>query len=125
MRIVERDMDTYMGLAFEDCCREWTGRHAADALPASQQLGSWWSRDGRAEVDVVGVSRGRYDLLGSCKWSGSAPASALEQLLAQREALPRAGSAKLAIFARGFSTALERQAKEESVTLIGIDRLFA
>jgi hypothetical protein len=124
LRIVERDLDVYMGLAFEDCCREWAGRFAGDALPASQQLGSWWSRDGQTEVDVAGVSRGRYDLLASCKWAKSAPASALEQLLEQRDSLPRAGSARLAIFARGFSKALERRAAAEDVTLVGIERLF-
>ena len=125
LRIVERDLDGFVGPVFEDCCREWVGRHGGDALPASQQLGSWWSRDGRVEVDVVGVSRGRYDLLGSCKWSRAAPASALGQLLAHREALPKAGSARLAIFARGFSAELKRRAPEEGVALIGIDRLFA
>ncbi|MEX0972654.1 MAG: ATP-binding protein [Solirubrobacterales bacterium] len=125
LRIVERDMDTYMGLAFEDCCREWAGRHAGGELPGSQQLGSWWSRDGQTEIDVAGVSRGRYDLLASCKWAKSAPVSALEQLLDQRDSLPRAGGARLAIFARGFSKALERRAAEEDVTLIGIERLFA
>jgi uncharacterized protein len=124
LRIVERDIDIYMGLAFEDCCREWAGRFAADALPASQQLGSWWSRDGQTEIDMVGVSRGRYDLLASCKWARSAPASALERLLEHRDSLPRAGGAKLAIFARGFSRRLEQRAAEEDVALIGIDRLF-
>lgn len=124
LRIVERDMDTYMGLAFEDCCREWAGRFAGDSLPASQELGSWWSRDGRTEIDVVGASRGRYDLLASCKWSKSAPASALEQLLEQRDSLPGAARAKLAIFARGFSAALRRRAEEEGVALIGAERLF-
>ena len=124
LRIVERDMDTYMGLAFEDCCREWTGRFAGDLLPASRELGSWWSRDGRTEIDVVGASRGRYDLLASCKWSRSAPASALEQLLDQRDSMPGAAHAKLAIFARGFSAALKRRAEEEGVTLIAAERLF-
>lgn len=124
LRTVERDLDSFMGLAFEDCCREWVGRYAGDALPASRQLGCWWSRDGQTELDVVGVSRGRYDLLGSCKWDRAAPASALGQLLTQRDALPRAGSARLAIFARGFSAPLKRRASEEGVSLIGIDRLF-
>lgn len=124
LRIVERDMDTFMGLAFEDCCREWAGRFSADLLPPSQQLGSWWSRDGQTEVDVVGTSRRRYDLLASCKWTKAAPASALTQLIEQRDTLPRAGGAKLAIFARGFSSQLERRAAEEDVTLIGVDRLF-
>lgn len=125
LRIVERDLDTYMGLAFEDCCREWTGRFAGDAFPASQQVGSWWSRDGQTEIDVAGVTRGRYDLLASCKWAQTAPASALDRLLDQRDSLPRAGGAQLAIFARGFSKALERSAANEGAALIGIERLFA
>ena len=81
-------------------------------------------RDGQTEIDIVGTSRGRYDLLASCKWSSSASAAALERLLEQRDSLPRAGGAKLAIFARGFSPGLRRQAEEESVALVGIDRLF-
>ncbi len=125
LRIVERDLDAYTGLAFEDICREWAGRYAGGALPASQQLGSRWSRDGQTEVDIAGVSRGRYDLLASCKWAKVAPASALEQLLAHREAVPKAGSAKLAIFARGFSGGLRRRAAAEGVTLIGAEQLFA
>jgi hypothetical protein len=124
LRIVERDLDTYMGWAFEDCCREWVGRYAADALPASQQLGGWWSRNGQTELDVVGVSGGRYDLLGSCKWATDAPAAVLTQLLAHRETINRAGTARLAIFARGFSEELKRRAKEEGVSLIGAERLF-
>jgi AAA+ ATPase superfamily predicted ATPase len=125
LRIVERDLDVFMGLAFEDCCREWVARYAEDALPVSQKTGCWWSRDGQVEIDVVGASRGRYDLLGSCKWDKAAPASVLGRLLAHRDSVNLADSAQLVIFARGFSAALRRRADEESVLLIGIDRLFA
>lgn len=125
LKNVERDLGTFMGRAFEDCCRDWVGRYAGDALPASQQLGCWWSRDGRTEIDIVGVSRGRYDLLASCKWDRKVPGTVLGQLLAHRDAVGRAGSAQLAIFARGFAPELERRAKEEGVALIGVDRLFA
>jgi len=122
--LIKRDMDTYMGPAFEDCCREWVARYAGEALPASQQLGSWWSRDGSTEVDIVGTSRNRYDLLASCKWSKSAPASAIEQLLDQRDAFPKTDSASLALFARGFSTAAKKLATENDITLISADQLF-
>jgi AAA+ ATPase superfamily predicted ATPase len=124
LRAVERDLDTYMGQAFEDCCREWVGRYAEDVLPASQQLGCWWSRDGKTEIDVVGLSRGRYDLLASCKWDRAAPSGALGRLLTHRDSLGRAGTARLAIFARGFSQELERRAGEEDVALIDAERLF-
>jgi AAA+ ATPase superfamily predicted ATPase len=125
LEIIRRDLDSYMGLAFEDCCREWAGCHASGFLPASQQVGSWWSRDGRLEIDVVGASRGRYDLLASCKWSKAAPVRALDQLLAHRDTLPRSESAQLAIFARGFSAGLQRRASAEGVELVSAAQLFA
>ncbi len=124
LKVVERDLDTFMGAAFEDCCREWVGRYASDSMPTSQELGCWWSRDGQVEVDIVGTSRGRYDLLGSCKWDRKAPAGALRRLLAHRDALGRADSARLAIFARGFTPELRRQAKSEGVALIDAAHLF-
>jgi AAA+ ATPase superfamily predicted ATPase len=125
LKVIDRDFDTFMGSAFEDCCREWTGRYAGDALPASQQLGCWWSRDGQTEVDIVGVSRGRYDFLGSCKWDRRAPASVLDKLIAHRDALSRANSARLAIFARGFTSELRQRAAAEGIELIDADWLFA
>ncbi len=125
LSIVERDLDVFMGPAFEDCCREWVGRYAGNVLPVSQQLGSWWSRDGQTEIDIVGASRGRYDLLASCKWDRRAPLGVLGQLLHQRDNLGRAGSAQLAIFARGFMPELRREAKAEGVELIDPKGLFA
>jgi len=57
-----------LGLAFEDCCREWLGRYAPPGILAdSEHLGSWWSRDGQVEIDVVGTTKNHYDLLASCK----------------------------------------------------------
>lgn len=125
LNVVERDLDTFMGLAFEDCCREWLGRYAGAArFGAPQQLGSWWSRDGQVEVDVAGASRGRYELLGSCKWDRAAGTEVLGQLLEHRDELPKAAGARLVIFARGFKAELRRRAAEEGVELVGIEELF-
>lgn len=62
------DFDNLMGRTFEECCRAWVGRHAPRTRWAPEQIGSWWSRDGQVEIDVVGVRRHRCVLLGSCKW---------------------------------------------------------
>jgi AAA+ ATPase superfamily predicted ATPase len=124
MTVVKRDLDTYMGSGFEDCCREWVGRYAGESMPASQQLGCWWSRDGQTEVDIVGTSRGRYDLLASCKWDRKASSAVLSQLIAHRDSLGRAKTAKLAIFARGFAPELQRRAAKEDVALIDAGGLF-
>lgn len=123
---VEADLDTFMGLAFEDSAREWLGRYAQPGrFPDSERLGSWWSHDGHVEIDIVGTSKDRYDLIASCKWSQRAKASALGDLLAARDQLGgRAARAALVIFARGFDQQLVRRATEHDVTLVGIDDLF-
>ena len=64
---VTADLDNLIGQTFEDCCRHWVGHHArVELVGRSEQLGSWWSCDGRVEIDIVGVRRHRYERLGSC-----------------------------------------------------------
>lgn len=123
---IEADIDNFMGLAFEDCCREWVGRYAPrGALPRFDSLGSWWSRAGDAEIDVVATSKQRPVLLGSCKWSTRASVAALERLRDHRERLgTAAGGATLAIFARGFTPQLVRKADDEGVLLVSAADLF-
>jgi hypothetical protein len=123
---IERDLPTFMGLAFEDCCREWVGRYAPGGLlPRCEELGGWWSRDGQVEVDVVGVSDQRFVLLGSCKWDRRVRTTALGRLLDHRESLgPRATDAQLVIFGRGFDDALMERAPDHGVTLVSADELF-
>ena len=121
------DFDTFMGRAFEDCCRAWIGRYADEArFGRSDELGAWWSRDGQVEVDVVGVSRGRYALLGSCKWTRTAEAHVLDDLREAQAALGgKAARARLILFARnGFAAALRRRAAEENVLLVTAADLF-
>lgn len=86
----------------------------------------WWSRDGRMEIDIAGVSDRRFVQLGSCKWHQQARASVLGQLLDHREPLgPVADGAHLVIFARGFDDALVSKARTHGVTLVSADDLFA
>ena len=84
-----------MGPAFEQCCRTWVERYAGEELTgAPQQVGSWWSCKGDFEIDIVGVRRHRYVLVGSCKWRREADIDVLADALEQRHALgPPANSA--------------------------------
>ena len=55
---IDRDLDTFMGAAFEECSRAWLGAYAgASRVGELDEIGSWMSRDGRTEIDVVGVRR--------------------------------------------------------------------
>jgi len=121
------DLDNLMGRAFEDCCRTWVGRYAEEqTVGASEELGSWWSRDGSVEIDVVGVAKGRCTFLGSCKWGRRAGVQVLDDLHDAQAALGgKAMTAQLAIFARsGFDAALRRRAAEEDVLLVTAADLF-
>lgn len=126
LAIIERDEDNFMGLVFEDCCREWVGRYADHAaLVDVDEIGAWWDRRGLTEIDVVGVRCRRYQLLGSCKWHAQAPAQVLGSLRKDQETLGPAGQdARLVIFARGFGDDLRLRAEREGVILVGADELF-
>lgn len=123
---IRRDLPTYVGPAFEDCCREWVGRYSSlgeDAL----ELGSWWSRRSDIEVDLVTITKTGYGVLGSCKWStrpvGAAVLDGLQEARG-RLGKPAAG-AELALFARaGFGDLVRSRAEAERVTLVEAKDLF-
>jgi uncharacterized protein len=122
------DFDNLMGRAFEDCCREWVGRYADERrVGRFDELGSWWSRDGATEIDVVGVRRGRYAFLGSCKWRARVGVGVLDELHRAQAALGGAAmNARLALFARrGFDRALRERAGREGVELFTAADLFS
>lgn len=126
---VNADLDSYVGHAFEDVCRRWLGRYSGlEEAGRATTIGSWWSRDGRHEIDIAAADRREYTLLGSCKWSRRLVGEgALEALLESRDAVDgRTANARLALFARrGFTQALVRRAAREDVLLVTAADLFA
>jgi AAA+ ATPase superfamily predicted ATPase len=121
------DLDNIMGWAFERCCRRWAAVYAdEDVTGAPRQIGSWWSRDGQTEIDVVGTSRHRYVLLGSCKWRRSVDVEVLDQLRDHQAALGgHAVAARLVIFGREqFTAELRMRAVNEGIRLVSAAQLF-
>ena len=116
-----------MGWAFERCCRRWAAVYADEEVTgAPRQIGSWWSRDGRTEIDVVGTSRHRYVLLGSSKWRRSVDIDVLDQLRDHQAALGgHAATARLVIFGREqFTAELRDRAADEGIRLLSAAQLF-
>ena len=94
-------------------------------MPATDELGSWWSRNGQVEIDIVGLRNHRFNLLATCKWSAQTGTRTLGRLPEHRDHLGGpAGQAQLAIFARGFDPELTTRAAEENVLLFSADDLF-
>lgn len=125
---VAGDLDTYVGRIFEDVCRHWLARYSEiEEARSATTIGSWWSRDGRHEIDIACAERDRYTLLGSCKWSRRAvDEEVLDALLSSRDAMTgRTADAQLALFARrGFTRSLQRRAAREGVLLVSAADLF-
>lgn len=106
-------MDNTLGWAFERCCRRWTAVYADEQVTgAPRRIGSWRSRDGQKEIDVVGTSRYRYTLLGACKWRRVADIDVLGQLHEHQAALGgHAAAARLIIYGQDqFIPALRERA---------------
>lgn len=61
----------YLGLPFEDICRDWTRlASAAGALPVRvSAVGTWWNAD--HQLDLVGLdAERRVAIVGECRWRG-------------------------------------------------------
>jgi hypothetical protein len=77
-------------------------------------------------VDVVGVRKHRYMLLGSCKWRRIAGVEVLEDLYAKQNQLgPRADHAQRVLFApEDFSPELRARAAKDAVMPVTAADLF-
>ena len=62
----------YMGWnVFEEICGQWLRRHAHARLGLTiHQMGRYWSRNGRIEIDIMAQLETGHHLFGECKWSG-------------------------------------------------------
>jgi uncharacterized protein len=120
-------MGNTMGWAFEQCCRRWASRYAEEnRTGGARQIGSWWSRNGQTEIDLVGVAGQRYVLIGECKWRRTADIDVLDGLRHKQVELGgKAITAKPVIFAReDFTSALRERARTEDVLLVTAADLF-
>lgn len=79
----------------------------AGRLPAVTRVGSWWSRDGQVEIDVVGLRDRAPVLVGEVKWSRSVDRRVLRDLIDKRASLRGSETAELALFARERFTGIE------------------
>ncbi|NPV81738.1 MAG: ATP-binding protein [Firmicutes bacterium] len=120
-RFIAPYFPTYMGLIFEDICREAL-HYAGPALVGDhvQASGKHWERD--FDLDVTARLADGHYLFGECKWSKEPVGlSVLAELLRKVEMLPAAyqEQSRLAIFAlNGFQSDLRAAAASRKVALV-------
>lgn len=133
-RIVQRDLNAFVGHAFESLCREWLMRQIADGridiLPL--RIGRWWGTDViarmQANVDVVALGADGELVCGECKWTKEPVGADTIELLAQR-AVSVAEAPKtvsLYVFSKsGFADSARREADRlGNVRLVDLHEMF-
>lgn len=118
-------LQRHIELTYEILCREYVQMHP-EMAPETVRFGRQWGA--HYELDVAGVNaRGRFTLLGECKWSRQKVGlSVLRDLqeTAQQQNLPLASDVRWVLFSRsGFSDDLQALA-DEAPNIRLVSRIF-
>ena len=121
----------YMGLVFEQMCREYLLRYVQNLPFLLSEVGQWWGTDTQTrkevQIDLVGVPmEGNEYLIGSCKYRNEKIGTEELELLRRYAAVfRRDGRFRYYIFSKGgFTTALLEMEKQGEVTLLTLEDIY-
>lgn len=116
-------LDEFMEPVAKELARDWVRERAiAGELPGITRVGSWWSADGRTDVDVVALRDEVVALAGEATWRPSLDRSALLRVRDSLRMLPpQAEEIRIALFAReAFDGVADGEAR-----LVDVKTLYA
>jgi AAA+ ATPase superfamily predicted ATPase len=122
-------LDHYMGITFEDICRQYLVYHADVPFPI-KVIGSWWGGNPETkvpeEIDILAVN-GKNSIFGECKWQ-SAPTdlAVLKGIKRKAELFPEFDNKYYYLFSRsGFTSGVNKAAEEDgSIRLITLTDIY-
>ncbi len=122
----------YMGLVFEQICKDYLLRYA-DNLPfVLSEIGQWWGSDAKTkkeiQIDIVGTPlEGNEYLIGSCKYKkDKIGVDELELLKKYAKVFGKGTSYRYCIFSKGgFTDGLIETAKKENVMLFTLEDIYS
>ena len=131
------NLSSYMGLVFEEICKQYLVHYATDLPFQLQEIGEWWGTDpmrkAEVQVDIVALGAkknnsgsGRQFLIGSCKYKNEAIGTDEQDLLKEYAALFTTGNEECHyyIFSKsGFTSGLYERAQHGEVTLVSIEQI--
>lgn len=131
-------LSSYMGLVFEDICKQYL-IHYAKQLPFQlQEIGEWWGPDPiekkEIQVDIVALgakpnnsSAGRQFLIGSCKFKNEAIGTDELELLRNYAShfITANDVCCYYVFSKsGFTSSLLEKQEQGEVTLVSIEQVY-
>lgn len=127
--IIKQNLNSFVGLAFERLCREYTAKLIREKrIQYFEKIGRWWNKRG-LEIDVVAINKKSKEIMfGECKWTNKKfDVSDLELLLKKKENVNwNLGNRKeyFIIFSKsGFTDKMKETAKKEGIKLINLEDL--
>lgn len=128
---VKKFLPDYMGLVFEQMCRDYLLRYD-ESLPITlSEVGQWWGTDQKTrkevQIDIVGAAvEGDEYIIGSCKYKNEQIGTDELELLRRYASVFGKGSKyHYYIFSKsGFTKGLEERAKEEGVKLVTLKDIY-
>lgn len=130
---IMEDIPNYMGMAFEEICRQYLIRQAKEKrlpfIPA--EIGKWWGNNpairAQDDVDLLALNKKKTEgLFCECKYTRRPmPMEEYEDLVLATKAFPEEMKKHLMFISKsGYTLPVQRRAKEEGTILLTIDDLF-
>ncbi len=128
---VKKHFPDYMGIVFEQMCRDYL-LYYADELPvALSEIGQWWGTDPASkkevQIDIVGASAdSREYMIGSCKYRNEKiGVDELELLRRYASVFGKGSRYYFYIFSKGgFTDGLRKLGDQGEVTLLTLEDIY-
>lgn len=130
-KAIKKNYPDYMGLVFEQMCRDYLMRYAEDLPVILSDVGQWWGTDMTAkkeiQIDIVGksIENDAY-IIGSCKYKNERIGiDELELLKHYADVFGRGDQYYYYIFSKGgFTEHLIHKAANENVRLLTLEDIY-
>ena len=121
----------YMGLVFENMCREYLNRYAKNLPILLSSVGQWWGTDSKTrkevQIDIVGTPvEGNEYLIGSCKYRNEKIGiDELDLIQKYASVFRKDGVFHYFIFSKGgFTPDLRAAEQRGEVTLLTLEEIY-
>ncbi|MBR6764032.1 MAG: ATP-binding protein [Clostridia bacterium] len=129
--VIKRHLSDYMGLVFEQMCREYLLRYATDLPIILSDIGQWWGTDPKVkkevQIDIVGSPvEGDEYIIGSCKYrSDPVGVDELELIRHYADVFGKGKKYHFYIFSKsGFTKGLQELGDMGEVKLVTLDDMY-
>ena len=127
------DISDFMGLAFEDICRQYLMRQAKlRKLPfVPSDIGKWWGNNpaikAQDDVDILALNKKKTEgIFCECKFTNRPmPMEEYDDLVIATKAFPDTMKKHLMFISKsGYTAPVQRRAEEEGAVLLTVEDLF-